>query len=256
MQALFKVYWTFVRICTAAIGAGAVGQFEWIVPSLPPAKRGAGEATIAQGAALGGPAGYSPVYVVASLFLVEGPYVESEMFLGQVTERNNNDGGEYFGDSGEKMKLFNEHFDEDIIEPNTNYYQQKITEQLDFSPQVRVCKHNGAHQEESGRKTHTKGNQKCRCVGLESQETQVKNLFVKNVIKAYKEYKYIKDGIGSPTGSIPECQLRHESSEGWVKKINKSNNSSGQHFNLNNKGTKVIKRIVLFSLNPLWYCLI
>lgn len=61
--------------------------------------------------------------------------LECEVLLGEVAERDHNDSSKHLRNGGVQMEVLNKEFDENVIEKNTQYHQQKIPEKLNPSPQ-------------------------------------------------------------------------------------------------------------------------
>src|SRR6202012_2199304 len=87
-------------------------------------------------------------------------YPESVILLRQITERNDDDGREDFGDGGIKMELLHEKLDEDIIQQKTDHHQDKIPEKLHPAMQGGPCKDDISVEEETCRETDGKRNKK------------------------------------------------------------------------------------------------
>jgi hypothetical protein len=52
------------------------------------------------------------------------------VFLREIAERNDDDGGKDLGHRGIKMKVLHEKLDENIVEVDTNQHQQQVSKQL------------------------------------------------------------------------------------------------------------------------------
>jgi hypothetical protein len=76
------------------------------------------------------------------------------------------------------MKMFHKKADENIVQYNTNQYEQEIPEKLHASVKNGSWKDNVPHQHKTGWKTDEKRYNKGCDMGFERDETQVQNLFM------------------------------------------------------------------------------
>ena len=69
--------------------------------------------------------------------------------------------------------MFHEEPDENIVQDNTDQYQQEIPEQLNPSVKYRTGKDHMAHEHKSGGETDEKGYDESGNMGFEGNESQV-----------------------------------------------------------------------------------
>lgn len=68
--------------------------------------------------------------------------------------------------------------DKEIIQDNTNQYEQEITKKLYTSMKVRIRKHDMTHQHKTGRETNKKRDDKCRDMRFKGNEAKVKYFLI------------------------------------------------------------------------------
>jgi len=119
------------------------------------------------------------------------------------------------------MELLYKELDEDIIEPETDDHQQKITEELYPSMQRGFREHDVAGQEKPRWKAYTKGYEDRRNMGLDDKESKVNVVLVQDQIIPYRIHDNVQDSIRTPAGRIAKSLQWHNLAERRVKEIDK-----------------------------------
>lgn len=154
--------------------------------------------------------------VVSSFYRL---YLEGELLLCQVTEADHDHCGQDLGYSGINIELLNKELDEDIIEANANQHQQKITEQLHSPLQCGAGKYDEPVQQVSCWKTDGERDQECHDMRADGPGECMYDLFIQDEIVTDIIYKYVKYGIATPTGRVPEGLQRHPFFEWRIEEI-------------------------------------
>jgi hypothetical protein len=158
------------------------------------------------------------------------------------------------------MKMFNEKADENIVQEDTDQYKNKIPEKLYTSVQNGTRKYHMTHQHKSGWKTYEKGYDKSRDMRLECDESQVKYLFMQNIIVSKEINENVEDRIGTSANSITKSLQGNELTEGRVEKIYNGNDllfwhkssDSGREVNINEGDSLPNKYYFCVQFNLKW----
>jgi hypothetical protein len=103
------------------------------------------------------------------------------MSLGHITEKYNDDRGNNLCHDRVNMEGFHEHFQEEIIQEKIEDIDHEITEQLHFTPHLRIAEYYIFHQEKTEREAHAKRHEKSGYMGLEGKEAQVQRLSIQDI---------------------------------------------------------------------------
>jgi hypothetical protein len=144
--------------------------------------------------------------------------------LGKVAKANNDESCNDFSDGWIDVEIFYQYLQADIVDENTNYYQQEITEQLYPSVEVGIMENNVAHEEESGRETNGKRHDESHDIGADYQWSPNKVLFMQNEIVADEINKNVKQCIATTAGQITESLYGYKLAKRRIKKIDKCGN--------------------------------
>jgi hypothetical protein len=151
--------------------------------------------------------------------------LKRKILLCQITERHDNDRGQYLCESGINMELLDKELDEDIVQQQTDDHQHKITEQLHPSMQSAFRKHDIAHQKEPHWETKTPGDNDGSDMRLDHQKTKIDIMFVQDKIVPDCIHHDIDQGITPPTGCITKRLQGHDPAKRRIKEIYKGDNT-------------------------------
>lgn len=149
--------------------------------------------------------------------------LECEMFLGKIAERNHDGGGENFRDGRIQSGPFDEKFNKNVVQSDTDGHQHKITEELNASPQFRIGENDVTVHKESAGETDAERKNKSRDIRFQRNETQVHHLFMKQKVIGERKYRDVDYRIESPTCRIPESLDGHQFAKRRVKKVYEGN---------------------------------
>lgn len=159
--------------------------------------------------------------VIAALYTF---YAESEIFLRQIAERNDDDRREDLGDRRIDMKLLDEELDKDVVQQQADQYQHKIPEQLHPAMECRSRKYDIPVQKKTQRETDAERDHDGGNIGRDDYRPQAYIMMTQNIIVCYGISDNIDQCSRTATSRIPEGLQRHQPAEWRVKKINKIDN--------------------------------
>ena len=155
--------------------------------------------------------------------------LESEIFLRQIAEGYDDNGGERFGDRGIDMELLYEELDEDIVEQQADDHQDEVSEQLYPAVQGRFGEDDVPCQEKAEGKADAERDQDRCDMGLDHQESQIHVVLVKNNVIGDGIHDNVDNSVGPPACGIAESLQWHYPAERRVKKIDKRNDAIFQY---------------------------
>ena len=94
---------------------------------------------------------------------------------------------------------------EEIIQNNTDQYEQEIAEKLYSSMKVWIRKHDMPHQHKPSWKTYKKWDNKGCDMWLKGNEPKIKYFFMQYKIVSQKKNKDIKRRIEASTSRVTKC---------------------------------------------------
>lgn len=80
------------------------------------------------------------------------------MFLGDITQRNNDTGSDKLAEQGVQKQYFNKQFQQQVVDDQISCKRYKVAEQLDAAFEIWIYKDNIFHQHKPHHKIYTKGN--------------------------------------------------------------------------------------------------
>jgi hypothetical protein len=117
------------------------------------------------------------------------------------------------------MKLFDEEFDENVVQEHADNHEQKIAEQLNAPLEYRPRENDESIQQVSGGKADQEGNNESGYMGADWTSQGVHYLFFQHKIVSQEVKKNIEHGVASPTDSIPERLFRNPVPKWSMEKI-------------------------------------
>jgi hypothetical protein len=119
------------------------------------------------------------------------------------------------------VELLYEQFDEDIVKPQADHYQDEVSEQLHPAMEDRLGEYDIFIEKIARGETDGKGHNKGENVGGNGNKTQIDIPFMQDKVIADCIHDDIQYRIGTPANGITKGLKRHELAERGVEKINK-----------------------------------
>ncbi len=148
--------------------------------------------------------------------------LEGKILLRQITEGNNDDGGEDLGDRRIDMKLLHKELDKNIVQTETNDNQYKVPEELYAAMQRGAMEDHIAHQEKAGGKAYGKRHDERKHISRDAHKTKIDGLLVQDEIVADRIHHDVQERVRAAASRIAKSLQGHYPSERRIKEIDKS----------------------------------
>lgn len=153
--------------------------------------------------------------------MLRRPDPERKMTLKQVTNGNDYRHSDHLGKNGIDVYIFNQHFQQNVVQKEIGHKNKEIAEQLYPAPDIGIHKNQVFHEH----KTQGEIDQECSDqggdMGLESIEAQVEHTLLENEFIADGIDQEAQHRIGPATGGIAKGLQGHDPAEWRMEKINK-----------------------------------